>query len=167
VKSNPPLFEWLDSGIVYLDRNGFAERLRACRDEFFSPPACAYHYLHMAQGNYRSYLKGDTVKLKKYFYVLRPLLAVRWIEQRRGMVPMLFRSLLDTVAGNQPLLDAVEALLVRKMAGDELAEGPPIPAIKDFVDAEMTRLEGWKPEEFRGKVDCLLLDELFRSMMFK
>jgi hypothetical protein len=49
------------------------------------------------------------------------------------------------------------------MAGEELAEGPPIPAIKDFVDAEIARLEGWKPVEFRGQVDYSKLDELFRS----
>lgn len=99
VKSNPPLFEWLDSDIVYVNRYGLVEQLRLYRDVFFSPAACAYHYLHMAQGNYRSYLQGETVRLKKYFYVLRPLLAVKWIEQLRGVVPMRFHALLATVEG--------------------------------------------------------------------
>ena len=27
--------------------------------------------------NYREYLKSDTVKVKKYFYVIRPLLACK------------------------------------------------------------------------------------------
>jgi predicted nucleotidyltransferase len=29
-----------------------------------------HHYLHMADGNMREYLKGDEVWTKKYFYVL-------------------------------------------------------------------------------------------------
>jgi len=28
-----------------------------------------HHYLSMAKGNFREYLKGETVKAKKYFYV--------------------------------------------------------------------------------------------------
>jgi len=32
----------------------------------------------MARGNYREYLKGDVVWIKKYFYVLRPILAMNW-----------------------------------------------------------------------------------------
>jgi predicted nucleotidyltransferase len=32
----------------------------------------------MALGNYRKYLKGNVVWIKKYFYVLRPILAMNW-----------------------------------------------------------------------------------------
>ena len=65
-KSNPPLLEWLHSPIVYLDRHGVAERLRALLEQYYSPTACFHHYYHMAKGNYREYLKGEEVKLKKY-----------------------------------------------------------------------------------------------------
>ena len=92
-KSNPPLLEWLDSSIVYLDRFALAERLRSMRAAFFSPQACAYHYLHMAQGNYRTYLRGARVWLKKYFYrprvdqaqlndIFRTCLHVAWDSNR-------------------------------------------------------------------------------------
>ena len=30
------------------------------------------------------------MRVKKYLYVLRPLLAVRWLESGRGIVPMPF-----------------------------------------------------------------------------
>ena len=42
----------------------------------------------MARGNWREYLHGPTVKPKKYLYILRPLLACRWIEAGRGMAPV-------------------------------------------------------------------------------
>lgn len=45
--------------------------------KYFSSKRGLSHYLSMAGGNYREYLKGDMVKAKKYFYVLRPILACR------------------------------------------------------------------------------------------
>ena len=60
--SNPPLYEWLTSPITYIEKEGFAERLRDLIAIFYSRTSCLYHYLHMAKGNYRNYLKGDKVK---------------------------------------------------------------------------------------------------------
>jgi len=164
-KSNPPLLEWLDSSIVYLDRFSFAERLRASHAAFFSAQACAYHYLHMAQGNYRTYLRGPRIWIKKYFYVLRPLLAVRWIEQGRGVVPMLFSDLLKTVPDNPPLVHEIQTLLQRKLAGDELDEGPAIPAIQEFITSELSRMETIKVEHERARVDQLQLNDVFREYL--
>ena len=79
LKGNPPLMEWLGSPIVYLERFTVADQMRDLMAQHYSPVASLYHYLHMARGNYRDYLKGPTVWVKKYFYVLRPLLAIRWI----------------------------------------------------------------------------------------
>jgi predicted nucleotidyltransferase len=86
-KSNPPLLEWLQCPIVYVERFSFASRLRVLLPAFYSPRASFFHYLHMAQGNIREYLRGEIVWRKKYFYVLRPLLAMRWIERGLGPVP--------------------------------------------------------------------------------
>jgi predicted nucleotidyltransferase len=92
-KSNPPLLEWLKSPIVYQHDPVFAAEFGALAAEFYSPRRCFAHYLHMAHGNWRDYLRGrDEVSLKKYLYVFRPLLACRWIERQLGQVPMLFAS---------------------------------------------------------------------------
>jgi len=164
-KSNPPLLEWLDSTIVYRDGFGFAEALRSLRNAFFSPQACVYHYLHMAQGNYRTYLRGSTVWLKKYFYVLRPLLAVRWIEQGRGVVPMLFARLLDTVTDQAYLVQEISDLLKRKIVGEELDEGPAIAVIQDFVNHELSRLESVTVHALRARIDWDQLNRVFRESL--
>ena len=67
-KSNPPLFEWLNSPIKYLEKYSTAEKMRQLMPVYYSPIACAHHYLHMVQGNYREYLNGEQVWLKKYFW---------------------------------------------------------------------------------------------------
>ena len=86
-KSNPTLFEWFSSPIVYME-TPFAERFRNIMMEYFSQKKSLYHYLSMAEGNYREYLKGDIVKAKKYFYVLRPVLACRWVLSKHTPPPM-------------------------------------------------------------------------------
>ena len=87
--SNPTLFEWNNSPIVYKTTPEWGE-ISAVIDQFFQKKAGLYHYLSTAKKNYREYLKGDMVKLKKYFYVLRPILACRWILEKQTPPPMLF-----------------------------------------------------------------------------
>ena len=87
-KSNPTLFEWGASPIVYLETD-FAARFKSVMGRYFSSKRGLYHYIHMAAGNYREYIKGDMIKAKKYFYVLRPVLACRWILDKGSPPPML------------------------------------------------------------------------------
>jgi predicted nucleotidyltransferase len=138
-KSNPPLLEWLRSPIVYWEAFSVTQALRTLSGRYFSSRSCLHHYLHMAEGNYREYLQGDAVRVKKYFYVLRPVLACRWIAAHGTMPPMEFAAL---VAHQLPadLQTVVHALLERKRSGDELASGPRIPEINYFLDSELKRL---------------------------
>lgn len=141
-KSNPPLVEWLGSPIIYLEEYSAAGRMRELLKTYYQPVASGYHYLHMAQGNYRQYLKGDVVWRKKYFYVLRPLLAIQWIEAGLGVVPTEFGVLVDRIVGTGPLRSAIDDLVEEKARGGELDRGPRVPAISDFIDVELERLEG-------------------------
>lgn len=164
-RSNPPLLEWLDSPIVYADRLGFSSRLRSLIAAYFSPAAATHHYLQMAKGNFRSHLQSNYVRLKKYFYVLRPLLAVRWIEQGRGPVPMPFSTLLETVQGQSALGDAISALIELKRSGAELDAQPQIPVLQEFIVAELARLEAMAASQHRVVGDVEPLNQLFREFL--
>lgn len=59
----------------------------------------------MAKTNYRGYLKNNLVPIKKYFYVLQPLLAIKWIEKYNEPAPIVFEQLRTLVADDM-LLDA-------------------------------------------------------------
>lgn len=164
-KSNPPLLEWLRSPIVYAQASSAIQQLRELSAEFFSARVCLYHYLHMAKGNYREYLCGDSVRLKKYFYVLRPVLACRWIEAHSTMPPMEFSALVKDQLPSQ-LRESVESLLARKRRGDELAVGPRIPEINDFLDTELARLNASVALNTPHALpEFELLDSLFRSTL--
>jgi predicted nucleotidyltransferase len=118
----------------------------------------------MAEGNDREYLRGDEVWLKKYLYVLRPVLACRWIERGLGVVPMEFAVLVDRVVDDPRLRAAIDDLLRRKRSGDELARGPRIPTISDFLDAELSRLRAVTATP-AGRVPPETLDEVFRAIL--
>lgn len=146
-KSNPPLLEWLRSPIVYRERKEFIGLMRELSEEFYSPVSCRYHYLHMAEGNFREYLKMDQVRTKKYFYVLRPLLACRWIERERGPIPMEFEKLVERTVDTQNLREAIADLLTLKKQSGELADGPRITVISDFLESEIIRLRQIVPKK--------------------
>lgn len=164
-KSNPPLLEWLRSPSVYREALSTVARLRALSADFFSPTSCLHHYLHMAEGNYREYLQHDLVRLKKYLYVLRPVLACRWIERHGSMPPMEFAKLVDDQLP-RPLRRAVGQLLDRKRAGDELAEGPRLPEINEFLETSIGRLRV-SPAAFpeRPRPELAALDSVFRDCL--
>ncbi|MWC27702.1 nucleotidyltransferase domain-containing protein [Paenibacillus sp. MMS18-CY102] len=145
-KSNPPLLEWLQSPIPYMESYSVAEQIRSLSPLSFSPRSCMYHYLHMARGNYRAYLKDEQVKIKKYFYVLRPILACEWIGKYNTMPPIAFQSLVGEfmLAGSE-LSAAIDHLLARKMAGDELDYGPRIEPINDYVEERLDYYERIAP----------------------
>jgi hypothetical protein len=164
-KSNPPFLEWLQSSVVYLEKSSLARRLRALLPRFYSPEASFFHYLHMARGNLREYLHGDVVWRKKYFYVLRPLLAMRWIEEGRGPVPIEFERLLDAIERDPALLTAIQELLAAKRAGGELDRGPRIPVISEFIDREMARFDLREADRRAEAPPVAELNLLFRETL--
>jgi predicted nucleotidyltransferase len=164
-KSNPPLLEWLRSPIVYRETFSTIRRLRELSTRYFSPRSCMYHYLHMGEGNFREYLQGEEVRVKKYFYVLRPLLSCRWIESHGTMPPMEFERLVEDQLP-QNLYPTISTLLDRKRSGEELDQGPRIPEINLFLTGEIARLrELLATMPAAGTPDLDLLDEVFRASL--
>ncbi|MDB0568977.1 nucleotidyltransferase domain-containing protein [Ralstonia solanacearum] len=133
-RSNPTLLEWLASPIVYREDAAAAQRMRMLAPTFFSERKGRWHYLSMAVKTFRDHLQGETVRLKKYFYVLRPLLAAQWIDTGRGMPPMRFADLADAMVTDAPLRDEINQLLAIKMAASEAEYGARFPRIHAFVE---------------------------------
>lgn len=161
-QSNPPLLEWLGSPIIYLEKYSVAARMRELAEICYSPIACQYHYYKMAKGNYREYLQGEQVWVKKYFYVLRPVLAVIWLEREMGVVPTEFSRLVEGVVESEQVKIAIDGLLAEKRTGNELDYGPRIPAISEFLERELERMEASEFERRMGRCPGERLNELFR-----
>jgi len=137
-RTNGALFEWLASPIVYREHGQFASALRDFAQVAHSDIALKYHYSHMARRNAGEYLTKDRVKLKKYFYVLRPLLAIRYMELQLGLPPVPFQELVDAAAPDA-IVEPIAALLKQKRETPEIGLGDSVPALNDFIFAEFER----------------------------
>jgi hypothetical protein len=162
-KSNPPLLEWLKSPIIYLEQGNFRSDLRDLEEKYFSVKACILHYLHMANGNYREYLKTETVKTKKYFYVLRPLLACEWIRKNKAPPPMEFEKLANEILDDDSVKNRVFDLLSRKRNNEELGEGPSIPTLNKYIEETISFYETYASSIEKNVVDIEQLNNLFRK----
>ncbi len=163
-KSNPPLLEWLQSPVVYARTSTFADRLESLMDEYYSPVSCMYHYRHMAENNFRKYLREEDVWTKKYLYVLRPVLSCIWIERGFGIVPIEFGRLVDRVVEDAVLRREIDRLLAEKRAGAELDRGPRNPVLSGFLERELARLRAVASPPAKTR-DPSVLDRLFVEIL--
>lgn len=137
--SNPTLFEWSFSPIVYRD-SPFAQQLRQLLARYFSSRSGLWHYLHMAEGNYQEYLRGDRVRAKKYFYVLRPILACRWILEYGTPPPMRF-SVLAAHQLDERMKDTVYQLLTQKQCAPERNYIPRIDHLNAYLETSIAQVK--------------------------
>lgn len=159
-RSNPTLFEWFSSPIIYMETE-FADKFRCVMNHYFSSRKSLYHYISMAEGNYREYLKRDQVRVKKYFYVLRPVLACRWILEKGTAPPMSFWKLMDAELPEE-LRQVVKELLDIKMNSPEVKEIPRLDAINDFLDASIEEIKAiLQSREEKQSADWQELNQLF------
>jgi len=162
-KSNPVIWEWLQSPILYqAGESQFINRLRTELAPFFSPIAACHHYLSITRHTMERELKDNSVKIKKYFYMLRSLLAAAWIEQYRTVPPMEFGPLLSLCDSQSEIRGCIDELLLRKQQTDEQIPIARIAAIDDFLVQELARLQVAAKILPSASGDLGNLDRLFR-----
>ena len=137
-KSNPTLWEWLTSPIVYR-KTDFAEQLQDMIPDYFSGEKTFLHYLNMAEGNYQAYLRKDFVRVKKYFYVLRPLLASKWVLEKKTMPPVRLAELAVKLLPNE-LQNTVQDILDLKTQSKEAEEIPKNNVLNDYIQTQLAAL---------------------------
>ena len=119
----------------------------------------------MAKTNYRGYLRGGTVPLKKYFYVLRPLLSIMWLEKYRKPAPIEFDKLRTLVSSDERLNSQIEELLERKKRSLEKEMAPPIPELNEFIESELERIEKYNEHPGSRVNDMSALNALFHEVL--
>jgi len=116
IKSNTTPFEWLQSPVTYREEKGFKEELWQLCKSYFCPRSNIHHYLGIAKGAMET-MQGEDIKIKKLFYVLRPLLAALWCVQRDTIAPMSIFPLLDLLTDD--LSEKVLSLISLKSTASE------------------------------------------------
>lgn len=159
-KSNPTLFEWVNSPIVYLQTD-FIERLTPLLESCMSEERMMYHYLSIAKRHVERFLKSELVQPKKYFYALRPILACQWLQTYHTAPPVLFDELLQKCLPIA-LMPSVRKLLTIKMTTPELAEIAPMTDIYAYIEKSIQEVEAYLNEhDFSHEIDWQMLDNFF------
>jgi predicted nucleotidyltransferase len=161
-KSNGPLYEWLQSPIVYKEEGKFAGELRDIMPAYFSGRAGCHHYLSMARNTFENELQGVRVKLKKYFYALRPALACQWIIERQAVPPMEF-SVLRTLVKDGDWQSAVDDILILKQGAEEKAMIDSRPVLQNWLQYALDHYKKLADEIPPLKNNTEELDKLFRK----
>jgi predicted nucleotidyltransferase len=110
-------------------------------------------------------LIGSSVKIKKYFYMLRPLLAASWIERYHTIPPMELAFLLQMLDDQPEIKNCIIDLQERKQHIDELIPIARIAMIDDFLTTELTRLQESAKKLPAGNGDMGNLDRLFQQCL--
>jgi hypothetical protein len=138
-KSNPTLFEWNNSPIVYRTTPEWNE-IRQIIDKYLNRKSALYHYISTAKTNYREYLKTDDVRLKKYFYAIRPILACRWIIDKKCPPPVLFSQLAESEL-DPAVKPYVDILLDMKINSPEVATGKRIDELNEYIERNIAEID--------------------------
>lgn len=162
LKSNAPLYEWLQSPIVYQENEMFRIELQSLMKKYFSLRAGGNHYLSMAYNTVEQELQGNQRKLKKYFYALRPLLACKWIIEKQEVPPMEF-GILRTLITDLSLQAEIDRLLGLKITFDEKALTEPIPILDSWISERMLFCQKMVPQLSSEKFSAEELDVIFRK----
>jgi len=136
--SNASPYEWLQSPIIYLNRDNFQEHLSELMNYYFKPRSTAFHYLGLAKSSSKKGLIDGKMDIKKYFYVLRPLLAALWICNKEQAPPMEFAPLLEQLKDNQTLYQAIQELTIKKIKAQEGDITELVPIIQTFIEEQLT-----------------------------
>lgn len=159
--SNPTLFEWLQSPIVYHKDTEQHQKLHTLAHGFFNPVKAWHHYQSMAHKNYQAHLQRDTVRYKKYLYALRPLLAADWVRAYQTMPPMRFVDLAEAmldVQSDAELIDSIKQLLTRKMQTGEATSSAPCSVLQQWILAKLEANQNTPFSVPTATLDCAVLD---------
>ncbi|WP_291728144.1 nucleotidyltransferase domain-containing protein [Bernardetia sp.] len=169
-KSNATPFEWLQSPIIYRQNEEFRNQLWELSKLYFSPKTLIFHYLGIAKGML-SKIEDHQISIKKYFYVLRPVLAAYYIKTRNQPAPTEFRFLVENLVQvenstkNKEVKEAIEELWKQKIIAKE-GEKIKIPTfIHSFITEQISECGAYASNLKRKEEENEPLNEFFRSLL--
>ena len=139
LRSNAVVLEWLQSPIVYIGEQDFRADLTAFGQQTLRRKPVMWHYLRLAQRQHDRMRDADgNVRLKKYFYVIRPVLVLRWLRLHPDLSvpPMNMSELLSGASVPDAATGLINDLIEQKRTVPELGSVSTVPEEIDALIAE-------------------------------
>jgi uncharacterized protein len=166
LKPNPVLLEWLSSPVRYHWCEADCAELEALARRVAHGAACRHHYLHLGEGQLNKYIgENAEVNYKKYFYILRPALALRWLRFHPELQPpMNLQALLARLDLSADVIAEISRLLDLKSKAKEMGSGKRIPLVDELILDEFRLAKAPHPRVAR-RVLGAEADALFRRLL--
>ena len=147
LKGNAVILEWVQSPIQYGVDPWFQTMFLALATEVANRDFIVRHYRHTADRQRQLHLSDSVrVRTKKLFYILRPVLALRWLRQRptTAVPPMHFQPLMEETDLPAELESLLLELIAEKATAGEQAQRPVPTPLLPFIESE---LAAWQASE--------------------
>jgi uncharacterized protein len=164
MKSNAVIYEWMQSPIIYCEKNDFRALFQQIAPSNFSPIAAIHHYLSMGRKKQAECLAEPNVKLKRYFYALRATLAALWIAEYKAIPPMELKHLMVLI-NDTTLVAKIESLITLKSTCDESHLHTHELELELFIEKTLTHCELVAQSLPSSNRDNEQINDLFRSML--
>lgn len=165
-KSNVPLLEWLSSPIIYKENDSFIKELANISKIYFSQVSVVYHYINLAKKSFNGLLTLDHIKLKKLFYVIRPIIACMWIEKYNVIPPMNQQVMLKEVEIDNKIKNIIYELVIVKAESTEFDVIRPQIELMNFLKDKLQYYEAYaKKIKNERERDPSALNEFFHKAL--
>jgi predicted nucleotidyltransferase len=166
VKSQATINEWLSSNVVYIKNEPIVQNLKTLASSFFNPIPISHHYLSLARKMLAEIMNAEDAKIKKYFYILRPIANLNYIHQYKKMPFMEYEKTLEATTPSIEIFSAIQELKNQKIKTLEHDKIPPNKLLIDYFISEIERFEAILNEVRHEKnTDIAQVDELFRAII--
>ncbi|MCL2571129.1 MAG: nucleotidyltransferase domain-containing protein [Defluviitaleaceae bacterium] len=166
MKSQATILEYLSSNVGYIRNNTVIGKLQTLAIDFFNPIPVSYHYLNLARNMLKEVTESPTAKIKKYFYILRPVANLNYIWQYNKMPYMEYAKTLEAIDPDLAILDAINELKALKASSLEHDLIPMYTPLIGYFQSEIEtfdqRLKTMKHEKNKNYD---LIDDAFRSII--
>ena len=167
-RSNPSVFEWLNSPQVYYMDKEFEARLRAVEKSFFNPVKNMYHYNHIYNKHNERYLQQTQCELKRFLYYLRGILACKWLERNNTLPPVSFEELVNKTIDDAGIVSKIKTLIELKRGKKECDMDVVDSQVKEFAmywsDYYNKIVDSYRPDFEKTTFD--VLDKILYDMAF-
>lgn len=138
LKSNAVVMEWLQSPIIYKTNHTFTDALNDFCTQAYDQKALMHHYINLgARQLDQAWRTSDIIPIKKYFYMLRPAMALQWLEQNKTSVkniPMNIQELMQQSDTPADICNLINELIEQKKNCIEKKKIERIDALDHFMN---------------------------------
>ena len=130
--------------------------------------AKSHHYLSLSKKMFAEITSSDEAKIKKYFYILRPIANLNYIQQYGKMPYMEYDITLEATNPPTSIFNEIQALKQQKAILLEHDKIPQQVLLVDYFNREISHFENVLKElKHEKNTDYTSLDTAFREIVEK